>query len=260
MENLFDLYGKKSYTFVIIMDESKLYKKGDDTVLHYYFDPTYILVIIGIIISMAASANVNGSFRKYSRVLARRGVRAEQAAETILRNAGIYDVTIQHVSGNLTYHYDPRSKTLRLSDSVYGSSSVSAIGVAAHECGHAIQHDSGYVPLKLRGALVPVVNFASRISMPMILLGLILGYAGIAQIGVILFAAVLIFQLVTLPVEFNASSRAIRVLGGANILYEDEVGAAKKVLRAAALTYIASALATALQLFRLILLTNRRRN
>ena len=162
MENLFDLYGKKSYTFVIIMDESKLYKKGDDTVLHYYFDPTYILVIIGIIISMAASANVNGSFRKYSRVLARRGVRAEQAAETILRNAGIYDVTIQHVSGNLTDHYDPRSKTLRLSDSVYGSSSVSAIGVAAHECGHAIQHDSGYVPLKLRGALVPVVNFASR--------------------------------------------------------------------------------------------------
>ena len=145
MENLFDLYGKKSYTFVIIMDESKLYKKGDDTVLHYYFDPTYILVIIGIIISMAASANVNGSFRKYSRVLARRGVRAEQAAETILRNAGIYDVTIQHVSGNLTDHYDPRSKTLRLSDSVYGSSSVSAIGVAAHECGHAIQHDSGYV-------------------------------------------------------------------------------------------------------------------
>lgn len=227
---------------------------------YYYFDPTYILVLIGVVISMAASANVRGSFQKYSRVFSRRGIRAEQAAEQILRHAGIFDVQIQRVQGNLTDHYDPRSKTLRLSDSVYGSTSVSAIGVAAHECGHAIQHAGGYVPLKLRGALVPVVNVASTISMPLILAGLILGYFGLARIGVVLFSAVLIFQLVTLPVEFNASSRALRVLGSTDILYEDEVGTARKVLRAAALTYVASAVATALQLFRLLLLTNRRRD
>lgn len=227
---------------------------------YYYFDPTYILVIIGLVISMIASANVNGSFRKYSRVLSRRGIRAEQAAQMLLRNAGITDVVIQRVQGNLTDHYDPRSKTLRLSDSVYGSTSVSAIGVAAHECGHAMQHANGYAPLQLRGALVPVVNIASTISMPLILIGLFLGYAGLAQVGVWMFAAVLVFQLVTLPVEFNASSRALRVLDSAGILYNEEVGAARRVLRAAALTYVASALATALQLFRLILLTNRRRD
>lgn len=227
---------------------------------YYYFDPTYILVLIGVVISMTASANVRGSFQKYSRVFNRRGIRAEQAAQQILRNAGIFDVQIQRVQGNLTDHYDPRSKTLRLSDSVYGSTSVSAIGVAAHECGHAIQHAGGYVPLKLRGALVPVVNVASTISMPLILVGLILGYFGLARIGVVLFSAVLIFQLVTLPVEFNASSRALRVLGSTDILYEEEVGTARKVLRAAALTYVASAMATALQLFRLLLLINRSRD
>ena len=227
---------------------------------YYYFDPTYILVLIGVVISMAASANVRGSFQKYSQVFSRRGIRAEQAAEQILQNAGIFDVQIQRVQGNLTDHYDPRSKTLRLSESVYGSSSVSAIGVAAHECGHAIQHAGGYVPLKLRGALVPVVNVASTISMPLILAGLILGFFGLARIGVVLFSTVLLFQLVTLPVEFNASSRALRVLGSTDILYEEEVGTARKVLRAAALTYVASAVATALQLFRLLLLTNRRRD
>ena len=227
---------------------------------YYYFDPTYILVLIGVVISMAASANVRGSFQKYSQVFSRRGIRAEQAAEQILQNAGIFDVQIQRVQGNLTDHYDPRSKTLRLSESVYGSSSVSAIGVAAHECGHAIQHAGGYVPLKLRGALVPVVNVASTISMPLILAGLILGFFGLARIGVVLFSAVLLFQLVTLPVEFNASSRALSVLGSTDILYEEEVGTARKVLRAAALTYVASAVATALQLFRLLLLTNRRRD
>lgn len=225
----------------------------------YYFDPTYALVLLGVILSLAASANVNGSFRKYSRILTRRGIRA-QAADMILRNAGIFDVTIQPVSGNLTDHYDPRSKTLRLSESVYGSSSVSAIGVAAHECGHAIQHAKGYVPLKLRSSLVPIVNFASRISMPLILIGLILGYLGLTQLGILLFASVLVFQLVTLPVEFNASARAVRILDSANILYDDEVGSARKVLRAAALTYVASVIATALQLFRLILLANRRRS
>jgi hypothetical protein len=225
-----------------------------------YFDPTYILVIVGIVISMVASANVNGSFRKYSRVLSQRGIRGEQAAEMILRSAGIYDVSIQRVSGNLTDHYDPKAKVIRLSESVYGSTSVSAIGVAAHECGHAMQHAHGYVPLMLRGAIVPVVNFASRISMPLILIGLILGSVQLAQVGVLLFAAVLIFQLITLPVEFNASSRAIRVLNQTGILYGNEVKGAKRVLRAAALTYVASVLSTALQLLRLVLLVNRRRD
>lgn len=226
----------------------------------YYFDPTYVLVLVGVVLSLAASANVNGSFRKYSRVLTKRGFRAEQAADMILRASGIFDVTIQPVSGNLTDHYDPRSKTLRLSDSVYGSSSVSAIGVAAHECGHAIQHANGYAPLKLRTSLVPIVNFASRISMPLILIGLILGYLGLTKLGILLFASVLLFQLVTLPVEFNASARAVRILDSQNILYDDEVGAARRVLRAAALTYVASVIATALQLFRLVLLANRRRS
>jgi hypothetical protein len=227
---------------------------------YYYYDPTYLLVIVGIVISMIASANVNGSFRKYSRMLSRRGIRAEQAADMILRSAGIYDVSIQRISGNLTDHYDPRAKVLRLSDSVYGSASVSAIGVAAHECGHAIQHANGYVPLKLRSAIVPVVNFASKLSMPLILIGLLLGYLQLAQLGIILFSAVLIFQLITLPVEFDASGRAVRVLNKSGILSGDEVKGARRVLRAAALTYVASVLSTALQLFRLILLVNRRRD
>lgn len=176
----------------------------------------------------------------------------------ILRNAGIQDVTVERIAGNLTDHYDPRSRRLRLSDTVYGSSSVAAIGVAAHECGHAIQHAHGYVPLKLRGALVPVVNFASGLSLPLIFIGLFLGYTGLAQAGVILFSAVLIFQLVTLPVEFNASSRALRILDGTAILYGEEMGAAKRVLRAAALTYVASVLSSLLQLLRLVILTRRR--
>jgi hypothetical protein len=209
---------------------------------------------------MFASANVNGRFRRYSRVLSQRGIRAEQAAAMILQSAGIRDVAIQRVSGNLTDHYDPGGKVLRLSDSVYGSTSVAAIGVAAHECGHAMQHARGYVPLKLRGAIVPVVNFASRLSMPMILLGLILGYLQLAKIGIVLFCAVLVFQLITLPVEFDASGRAIRVLDQTGILYGDEVKGARRVLKAAALTYVASVLSTALQLFRLVLLVNRRRD
>lgn len=225
-----------------------------------YFDPTYVLVLIGILISMAASANVNGTFRKYSRVSNQRGIRAEQAAEMILKNAGIHDVKVQRIAGNLTDHYDPRSKILRLSDTVYGSPSVSAIGVAAHECGHAIQHASGYAPLTIRGAIVPVVNFASRLSMPLILIGLILGYTQLAHIGILLFSLVLVFQLVTLPVELNASRRALSILEGSSILLGNENTAARRVLRAAALTYVASALATALQLFRLILLVNRRRD
>lgn len=226
----------------------------------YYFDPTYVLVIIGIIISFWASANVNNTVRKYSQVLSQRGVTAEQAAQTVLRSAGITDVTIQRTPGNLTDHFDPRSRSISLSETVYGSTSVAAICIAAHECGHAIQHSAGYVPVKIRTALVPVVNIASRLSMPIILLGFIFGYLQIAKLGVILFSAVLLFQIVTLPVEFDASKRAMYVLESTNVLYGQEITAGKKVLRAAALTYVASVLATALQLFRLVLLTNRRRN
>ncbi len=227
---------------------------------YYYFDPTYVLVLIGLILSMLASAGVNRSFKKYSQMFSQRGIRAEQAAEMILQSAGIHDVSVERIAGNLTDHYDPRSKVLRLSDSVYGSSSVSAIGVAAHECGHAMQHSNGYVPLKIRGAIVPVVNIASRASMPLIILGLILGYTELAMLGVVLFSAVLVFQLITLPVEFDASKRAIRVLDGTGILYGQEVTGARRVLRAAAMTYVASVAATALQLFRLVLLVNRRRD
>ncbi len=224
----------------------------------YGFDPTYILVLIGVVISMIASSNVKRSFNKYSRLFSQRGIRAEQAAEMILKSAGVQGVVIQPVAGDLTDHYDPSSRILRLSQSVYGSTSVSAIGVAAHECGHAIQHANSYVPLSIRSALVPVVNLASTASMPLIVLGLILGFTGLAQVGVILFSAVLIFQLVTLPVEFDASGRAIRVLDSLGILYGDEVTGAKRVLRAAALTYVASVVSTALQLLRLVMLVNRR--
>ena len=225
-----------------------------------YWDPTYILVVIGAVISMIASANVKRSFQKNSRVYNQRGLRAEQVAEMILRSAGITDVSIRRVSGDLTDHYDPSKKVVNLSDSVYGSTSVSAVGVAAHECGHVIQHARGYVPLTIRTALVPIVNFASRLSMPLILIGLILGYVGLAKIGVVLFCGVLIFQLVMLPVEFDASARAMRVLDSLGILYGEEIKGARKVLTAAALTYVAAVVSTALQVFRLVLLINNRRD
>ena len=227
---------------------------------YMYWDPTYILVVIGAVISMIASANVKRSFRKNSRIYNQRGLRAEQVAEMILRSAGITDVSIRRVSGDLTDHYDPGKKVVNLSDSVYGSTSVSAVGVAAHECGHVIQHARGYVPITIRTALVPIVTFASRLSMPLILIGLILGYVGLAKIGVILFSGVLVFQLVTLPVEFDASARAMRVLDSLGILYGDEIKGARKVLSAAALTYVAAVVSTALQVFRLVLLINNRRD
>lgn len=221
----------------------------------FYFDSTYILVLIGIILSLAASARVRSTFAKYSRVRGISGMTGAEAAERILHSSGIYDVRIERVSGQLSDHYDPRTKVLRLSDSVYGQSSISAIGVAAHECGHAIQHDKAYVPLKIRGALVPVVNFGSMISWPLILIGLLVtGSQTLIDIGIILFATAVIFQLITLPVEFNASKRAVQRLGETGILYGEELNQSRKVLNAAALTYVAAAAATILQLLRLILL------
>ncbi len=224
-----------------------------------YLDWTYILVIIGAIISAIASANVNSAFDKYSTVINYKGLTAEKAAQMILHDAGINDVRIERIKGNLTDHYSPTEKVLRLSDSTYGSVSVAAIGVAAHECGHAIQHQVGYAPLKLRSLSVPVANIGSKLSWPIIIAGLILGITPLAKVGVILFTFVVLFQLVTLPVEFNASGRALQILEGHNILEQSEMNGAKKVLKAAALTYVAALFASILQLLRLIMIVNRRK-
>ncbi len=227
----------------------------------FYFDWTYFLVIIGVILSLLASSKVKNTFARFSKVRTMRGMTGAQAAEQILHQAGIYDVRVTHIKGNLNDHYDPRNKTLALSDPVYGSTSVAALGVAAHECGHAIQHHTGYAPLNIRSKLVPVANFGSAISWPLILLGLVFGTGTtLINVGIILFCVVVLFHLVTLPVEFNASSRALAALEAQGILYEEENQGAKKVLKAAALTYVASAAGMILQLLRLLLLTRGRRN
>ena len=222
----------------------------------YGMDWTYILVLIGAILCMAASAKVNSTYNKYSKVRSMTGMTGAQVAQKILQYNGIYDVQIEHVRGNLTDHYDPSKKVLRLSDSVYGSTSVAAIGVAAHECGHAVQHQVGYVPIKIRSALVPAANIGSKLGLPRILLGVIFGGAGstLAQIGIWVFALAVLFQIVTLPVEFNASGRAIKMLDQYGILHHQEVGHVKKVLSAAALTYVAAAASAILQLLRLVLI------
>lgn len=231
---------------------------------YYYYDWTYILVLIGILICLAASARVKQVFAKYSTVQSRLRLTGKEAAEEILRRNGIYDVRVVHIPGNLTDHYNPGNKTLGLSDTVYQSSSVAAVGVAAHECGHAVQHARGYAPLAIRGALVPVANFGSAMAWPLILIGLLItGETSVflINLGILLFCAAVLFQLVTLPVEFNASRRAVDVLGASGMLYPDELSSVKKVLRAAALTYVAGAASAILQLLRLLILTGgRRRN
>ena len=227
-----------------------------------YFDPTYMLVRIGVVICLAASAKMRSTFSRYSRIRNHSGMTGREVAEQVLHRAGIYDVRVEHVSGNLTDHYDPRSKVLRLSDATYGSASVAAVGVAAHECGHAIQHATGYAPLAFRSALVPVANFGSTIAWPLILIGLLFNSQSsvlFLNLGILAFSLAVLFQIVTLPVEFNASSRAIRMLSGNGMLYEDEVQATRKVLTAAALTYVAGAASAILQLLRIILISNSRR-
>ena len=224
---------------------------------YYYrmFDPTYILVLIGVIISLWASAKVKTTYAKYSRVRSMSGMTGAQAAERILYSAGIYDVRIEHVRGDLTDHYDPRNRVLRLSDMVYGSTSVAAIGVAAHECGHAVQDQKDYAPLRIRNSLVPVANFGTMLAWPIIILGLIFGASSfLINLGILLFSLGVLFQLVTLPVEFDASRRAIEMLGSQGILYGDEVGQTRKVLSAAAMTYVAAAAAAILSLLRLLIL------
>lgn len=221
----------------------------------YYFDPTYILIIIAAIISLIAQWRVNSAFSKYSRVASMSGMTGAQAARMILQSNGINDVSVQRISGKLTDHYNPSTKVLNLSESVYGSTSVAAIGVAAHECGHAIQHARGYFPLSLRTALVPVANIGSQLSWVFIIVGAILSFnQTLITIGIIMFSAAVLFQLVTLPVEFNASARALEQLESNGILYRDEVSQIRKVLSAAALTYVAAAATAILQLLRLIIL------
>lgn len=221
----------------------------------YYFDPTYILIIIAAIISLIAQWRVSSAFSKYSRVASMSGMTGAQAARMILQSNGINDVSVQRISGKLTDHYNPSTKVLNLSESVYGSTSVAAIGVAAHECGHAIQHARGYFPLSLRTALVPVANIGSQLSWVFIIVGAILSFnQTLITIGIIMFSAAVLFQLVTLPVEFNASARALEQLESNGILYRDEVSQTRKVLSAAALTYVAAAATAILQLLRLIIL------
>ena len=227
----------------------------------FYFDSTYILIIIGAILCLLASANVRSTYSRYQRVRSASGLTGREAAERILYYSGIQDVRVEHVAGNLTDHYDPRSKVLRLSDTTYGSPSVAAVGVAAHECGHAIQHARGYAPLSFRSALVPLANFGSTIAWPLIILGFLFNNQSsqlFINIGILAFSLAVLFQIVTLPVEFNASGRALRILSETGMLQSEELSMTRKVLSAAALTYVASAAAAILQLLRLILLANRR--
>ena len=229
---------------------------------YYYWDPTYILVVIGAVICMIASARVKGTFNKYSQLRSMSGMNGAQVAQRVLQAAGIYDVQVRHVSGSLTDHYDPRTKTVNLSDPVYNATSVAALGVAAHECGHAIQHAKSYAPLSIRSALVPIANFGSMLAWPVILIGLLFNTRSsglIIDIGILLFSAAVLFQLVTLPVEFDASRRALVMLRTQGILADDELKYTRRVLKSAALTYVASAAAAILQLLRIILITIGRR-
>ena len=226
----------------------------------YGFDSGYILVIIAAIFSMVASFKVNSTFKKYSDKLTGRNITAEQAARKILDSNGLHSVRIESIAGNLTDHYDPKANVIRLSDTVKNSTSVAAVGVAAHEAGHAVQHAKGYVPIKIRSALVPVANIGSMIGPYIIILGIILSSFNLVDIGIILFSAAVLFQLVTLPVEFNASNRAIKILENDMYLEADEVPAVKKVLGAAAMTYVAAAAVSIANLLRFIMLAGGRRN
>lgn len=229
----------------------------------FFFDPTYVLVIIGLVLSMVASGYVNSTFRKYDEVRSRNSVTGTRAAEYILQSQGIHDVSVQQISGNLSDNYNSSNKVLSLSGSTAQSMSVAAIAVAAHECGHAVQDAVSYVPLKIRAAIVPVANIGSSLAFPIIIIGVLMSWnQTLINIGIFAFSLALVFQLVTLPVEFDASRRALKILSDGGLLTEDELPMARKVLTAAALTYVAAAAATFLQLLRLLLLFggNRRDN
>ena len=227
--------------------------------MYYYgIDPTYILLIIGMLLSLAASAKLTSTFAIYRRMESASGMTGAEAAQRILRNAGVYDVRIEPIKGELTDHYDPRTKTVRLSEPIYHKTSLAAVGVAAHECGHAIQHATNYAPLNLRSAIVPIANLGSTLSWPLFLAGLVMSFRPLLTAGILLFSAAVLFQLVTLPVEINASSRALKLLNADGILAPQEVRGAKKVLTAAALTYMAALAGSILQLLRLLILAGGR--
>lgn len=229
---------------------------------YYGFDWTYILVLIGALLSAVASSRVKSAFAKYSKVPARCGATSDEIAQRILNHAGVYDVSVERIRGNLTDHFDPSAMVLRLSDSVYGSHSIAAIAVAAHECGHAIQKNEEYFPMKVRSAFVGVANFGSRAGVPILIGGLFLGLQPFITLGIILFSCGFLFHVITLPVEFDASRRALEQLDEMGIFNEEEKHAGRQVLSAAALTYVASAAAALLSLLRLIIRFggNRRRN
>ena len=225
-----------------------------------FIDWTYVVLVLpAVIFSIWCSARVQSTFKKYSAVPTRRGVTGADAARRVLDANGLTDVRIERVAGNLTDHYDPRTNVIRLSESVYGSATAAAVGVAAHEAGHAIQHAQGYAPLAIRNSIVPLVNFGSAASMPLLLIGLFLNSYVLAMIGVIFYAFAVAFQLVTLPVELNASRRAMQALQSTGLLAPDEAGKARKVLTAAASTYVAAAFAAVAQLLRLLSIANRQK-
>ena len=227
-----------------------------------YYDFTYFLFMIPcLILSIYCSAKVNSTFSKYSKVANKRGITGAQAAYQVLSANGVTGVRIEQVSGHLSDHFDPRTNTIRLSESVYNSTSVAAVGVAAHEAGHAVQHAQGYMPNKIRSAIVPIANIGSKLSWILILIGFLLPvqYNFVVTLGIIFFSLSVLFTLVTLPVEFNASNRALSTIQSTNLLYDDEYTGAKKTLSAAAMTYVAAAATAVAQLLRLVLLANRRR-
>ena len=232
---------------------------------YYYFDWTYLLLIPALLLSIWAQAQVTGTYKKYARVYNRANYTGADVARKILDMNGLYRVRIERIPGQLTDHFDPSSNVVRLSDATYDSFSVGSIGVAAHEVGHAIQHAAGYTPIRIRNAIVPAVNICNRLSIPILMIGLIFAYMGsffqsLITLGIVLFAATVLFQLITLPVEFNASSRALQTLQNQHMLTEDEMQGARAVLRAAAMTYVAAAVSAIMSLLRLILISRNRRD
>jgi Zn-dependent membrane protease YugP len=223
---------------------------------YYYLDPTMLIVLPALILALWAQINVKSTFSKYSKVNTRSGVTGFEAARRILDANGLYNVSIERVSGHLTDHYDPKANVIRLSSSVYSSTSAASIGVAAHEAGHAVQHAKGYAPIKLRMSIIGITNFGSMAAMPLFLIGLILASPHLMYAGIALYSLVAVFQLITLPVEFNASSRALAALDASGRFTSAELKASKKVLSAAALTYVAALASSLLSLLRLIVIAN----
>ena len=226
-----------------------------------FFDTSYLIFVLPtLFLAMWAQAKVSSTYAKYGKIRSMRGITGAEVAERILRQNGVHNVTVERVAGNLTDHFDPRTNVIRLSETVYGSSSVAALGVAAHETGHALQHNQGYFPIKMRNAVLPVANLGSQAAFPLVLIGLLLSSGVMVDIGIILFGAVVLFQLFTLPVEFDASRRAIAVLDSEAFLEDDELKGAKKVLTAAAMTYVAAAATAIGNLLRLLYISGRRRD